>query len=78
MKRRILIRIEYDGGPYVGWQRQSNGQSVQAAIEDAAKAFIKMPTAVAGAGRTDAGVHAISQALVICTNNDSGCNRGAL
>ena len=62
MTRRILIRIEYDGRPYVGWQRQNNGLSVQAAIENAAKAFINTPTAVVGAGRTDAGVHATSQA----------------
>ena len=62
MTRRILIKIEYDGNPYVGWQRQDNGPSVQAAIEDAAHAFINVPVAVSGAGRTDAGVHAISQA----------------
>ena len=55
MTRRILITIEYDGGPFVGWQRQDNGPSVQTAIEDAAKAFIHAPVAVVGAGRTDAG-----------------------
>ena len=53
MTRRILITIEYDGGPFVGWQRQDNGPSVQSAIEDAAKAFIHAPVAVVGAGRTD-------------------------
>ena len=75
MTRRILIRIEYDGGPYVGWQRQSNGQSVQAAIEDAARAFIKIPTSVAGAGRTDAGVHAISQAAHLDVPKKFNANR---
>ena len=49
MTRRILITIEYDGGPFVGWQRQDNGPSVQTAIEDAAKAFIHAPVAVVGA-----------------------------
>ena len=62
MMRRVLITIEYDGGPFVGWQRQDNGLSVQGALEDAAAAFIKAPTPVAGAGRTDAGVHATGQA----------------
>ena len=58
MTKRILITIEYDGGPFVGWQRQDNGDSVQAAIEEAAAAFIGTSTAVTGAGRTDSGVHA--------------------
>ena len=62
MTRRILITIEYDGTPFVGWQRQDNGDSVQAAIEAAAKAFIGTETPVVGAGRTDSGVHAIGQA----------------
>ena len=61
MTRRILITIEYDGAPFVGWQRQDNGDSVQAAIEAAAEAFIGTSTPVAGAGRTDSGVHATGQ-----------------
>ena len=61
MTKRILISIEYDGAPFVGWQRQDNGNSVQAEIEAAAEAFIGTPTRVAGAGRTDAGVHATGQ-----------------
>ena len=56
------ITIEYDGGPFVGWQRQDNGLSVQGAIEGAAAAFVNSPVAVSGAGRTDAGVHATGQA----------------
>ncbi len=60
--KRILITVEYDGAPFVGWQRQNNGNSVQAAIEVAAEAFIGAPTIVAGAGRTDSGVHAVGQA----------------
>ena len=61
MTRRILITIEYDGAPFVGWQRQDNGKSVQATLEAAAEAFIGTPTPVAGAGRTDSGVHATGQ-----------------
>ena len=61
MTKRLLIKIEYDGGPFVGWQRQKEGLSVQGAIEDAATAFINNPVQIAGAGRTDSGVHALGQ-----------------
>ena len=75
MTRRILITIEYDGGPFVGWQRQDNGPSVQTAIENAAKAFIHAPVAVVGAGRTDAGVHATGQAAHIDVPEKFTANR---
>ncbi len=55
---RFAITIEYDGGPYVGWQRQNNGPSVQAAIEGALFKTTGKNIAVFAAGRTDAGVHA--------------------
>jgi tRNA pseudouridine38-40 synthase len=58
---RYKITIEYDGEPFVGWQRQDNGPSVQAALEDAIFAFSGERAAVHGAGRTDAGVHARGQ-----------------
>ena len=58
---RFKLLLEYDGGPYVGWQRQKNGHSVQAALENAARAFCGEDIAVHGAGRTDAGVHALGQ-----------------
>ena len=58
---RYKLTIEYDGGPYVGWQRQDNGPSVQAALETAIAAFTGHPVEVAGAGRTDTGVHALAQ-----------------
>lgn len=55
---RYKLTIEFDGGPYVGWQRQENGPSVQAALADAASALDGGPREVHGAGRTDSGVHA--------------------
>lgn len=58
---RYKLTIEYDGGPFVGWQRQANGPSVQQAIEEAIRAFSGETVAVKGAGRTDAGVHALGQ-----------------
>jgi tRNA pseudouridine38-40 synthase len=61
MQRWKLI-LEYDGGPYVGWQRQPNGPSVQAALEAAVTAFCGETPTVQGAGRTDTGVHALAQA----------------
>ena len=53
--------MEYDGGPFVGWQRQENGMSVQQAIEEAFGRFAGETVAVVAAGRTDAGVHALGQ-----------------
>lgn len=58
---RYKLTIEYDGRPFVGWQRQDNGASVQGALEDALSALERAPVAVFGAGRTDAGVHATGQ-----------------
>lgn len=58
---RWRVLIEYDGGPYVGWQRQRNGPSIQQAIEEAVFGFCGEHTRVYGAGRTDAGVHAFGQ-----------------
>ncbi len=58
---RYRLTLEYDGGPFVGWQRQENGLSVQQAIEDAVRATVQEDVLVYGAGRTDAGVHALGQ-----------------
>src|SRR3954470_11400457 len=55
------ITIAYDGGPFVGWQRQDNGTSVQGLIEDALKDLDGREVTLHGAGRTDAGVHAFAQ-----------------
>ena len=55
---RFALTVEYDGRPFMGWQRQTHGPSVQAAIETAAHAITGETIAVHAAGRTDAGVHA--------------------
>jgi tRNA pseudouridine38-40 synthase len=59
---RFKLLIEYDGTPFVGWQAQDNGVSVQSAIAAAVTAFSGETVPVHGAGRTDAGVHALGQA----------------
>ncbi len=58
---RYRITIEYDGTPFVGWQRQAAGVTVQGAIEDAIHAFCGERVTIRAAGRTDAGVHATAQ-----------------
>lgn len=58
---RWKLTLEYDGGPFVGWQRQDNGPSVQAAVEQAIENFCGEQATLFGAGRTDAGVHATGQ-----------------
>lgn len=61
MSTRYKIVVEYDGTPFVGWQRQDNGPSVQGALERAIAAFSHQTVTVTGAGRTDSGVHALGQ-----------------
>ncbi len=58
---RFKLLLEYDGAPFVGWQRQENGVSVQQVLEEAVFAMTGEERVVAGAGRTDAGVHASGQ-----------------
>jgi tRNA pseudouridine38-40 synthase len=59
--QRFKLTLEYDGAPFVGWQRQENGLSVQEAVEGAIFAMTGERATVHGAGRTDAGVHALGQ-----------------
>lgn len=68
MSRVLRLLVAYDGSRYCGWQRQENGPTIQAALEDALLPFSDrkvddrvVPPVVFGAGRTDAGVHALGQ-----------------
>jgi tRNA pseudouridine38-40 synthase len=58
---RWKLTLEYDGRPFAGWQRQDNGPSVQAALEQAILKLTGEDVTVTAAGRTDAGVHALGQ-----------------
>ena len=61
--KRILLTVEYDGTNYAGWQRQINGLAVQQVLEEALQKATKERIVVTGASRTDAGVHALGQAV---------------
>jgi len=77
---RYKIIIEYDGAPFVGWQIQDNGPSVQGAIMAAIAAFSGEEVLPQGAGRTDAGVHALGQVahFDLATERDTDTVRDAL
>ncbi|MBT9372091.1 tRNA pseudouridine(38-40) synthase TruA [Rhizobium sp. CSW-27] len=60
---RFKMTVEYDGTPYVGWQRQDNGHSVQSAIEGAILSLTRETVSIRAAGRTDSGVHALGQVV---------------
>ncbi len=67
---RYKVTIEYDGRDLVGWQRQDNGPSVQQHIEDAIFKFCGEDIRIQGAGRTDAGVHALGQVATFDLNQE--------
>lgn len=67
---RLKCIVEYDGTHFVGWQRQLNGRSVQEAIELAIEKVAEKKITIFGAGRTDAGVHAINQVFHFDFNKD--------
>ena len=67
---RYKLTIEYDGAPFLGWQIQDQGPSVQAALIAAVEAFCGERVKVRGAGRTDTGVHALGQVAHIDLGKD--------
>ena len=70
---RYKLTIEYDGTPFVGWQVQDNGISVQVVLTDAIAAFTGARVGVGAAGRTDAGVHALGQVAHVDLAKDWEC-----
>ncbi len=60
-----LLRVQYDGTDFCGWQKQPRGRSVQGEMEKAARIIFRASCAVTGAGRTDKGVHAVGQAVSV-------------
>lgn len=68
---RYKLTIEYDGAPFVGWQAQANGLSVQHVLEAGFKGFCGADVKVNGAGRTDAGVHALGQVAHVDLPNET-------
>jgi tRNA pseudouridine38-40 synthase len=68
---RYKLTIEYDGGPYAGWQKQPDRPSIQEEIEKAVFQFCGERAEVMGAGRTDAGVHAVAQVAHVDISKDA-------
>jgi len=71
--RTLKLTLQYDGTNYVGWQRQGAGTSVQGLLEDALAPINGAPITVHGAGRTDAGVHALAQIATIAFSGTLDC-----
>jgi len=70
MARRLKLVIAYDGTPFAGWQSQSHRNTIQDHIERAFERVLGKPVRIHGAGRTDAGVHALAQCAHADLPND--------
>ena len=78
MTRTLKLTVAYDGSRFVGWQRQAEGESIQGVLEEALARFEGAPVTVHGAGRTDAGVHALGQVAsvrVTCAHDSATLTR---
>ncbi len=69
MTRRIALVVEYEGTDYAGFQRQANAPSIQEELENAIESLTTVRSTVHGAGRTDAGVHALGQVAAFDTES---------
>ena len=72
--RVLKLTVAYDGGAYVGWQRQADGTSIQGLIEEALARIEGQSVTVTGAGRTDAGVHALGQVASVRVETTHGAD----
>jgi tRNA pseudouridine38-40 synthase len=70
MPRRLKLIIAYDGAPFAGWQSQSHRNTIQDHVERAFERVLGKPARVHGAGRTDAGVHAVAQCAHVDLSKD--------
>ena len=69
---RYKLTIEYQGGPFAGWQRQKDAMSVQQVLEEAISKLVSHDVLVYGSGRTDAGVHATAMVAHVDIDRDIG------
>ena len=67
--RKILLRLEYDGGAYHGWQSQKNALTIQEIVEDKLEIILRERVRTMASGRTDTGVHAFNQPITFKTNS---------
>ena len=72
---RWRLRVEYDGGPFMGWQRQEHGSSVQQTLEEALQRMTGEQAQFIAAGRTDAGVHALAMSAHVDVERDLTAHR---
>lgn len=72
--RTIRLTIAFDGTDYCGWQKQKNGTSIQSVLEEKLSVITDSPVTLHGAGRTDAGVHALAMTAHFHTRSTIGCS----